>query len=53
MPYQSSFRERSEIVQLTKEMMKEEVVKPSCSPWSSGVVLVRKKNGEARFCVDY
>ena len=52
-PYQSSFRERSEIAQLTKEMMDEGVVKPSCSPWSSGVVLVRKKNGEARFCFDY
>ena len=28
-------------------------VRPSCSPWASPIVLVRKKDGTARPCVDY
>ena len=29
------------------------VIRPSKSPYSSNVVLVRKKNGRLRLCVDY
>ena len=36
-----------------KEMHEQGVVEPSNSPWMSPIVLVKKKDGTQRFCVDY
>ncbi|GBM06189.1 Transposon Ty3-I Gag-Pol polyprotein, partial [Araneus ventricosus] len=52
-PYRTSATERRAIENEVQRMLKEDVIQPSDSPWSSPVVLVRKKNGEWRFCVDY
>ena len=44
---------REEARRLLSEMLKKDVIKPSSSPWASPIVLVQKKDGSVRFCVDY
>ena len=41
------------IDQKVTDMLQHDIIEPAASPWASNVVLVRKKNGEYRFCVDY
>ena len=36
-----------------EELTKQGSIRPSTSPWASPIVLVRKKNGKVRPCVDY
>jgi hypothetical protein len=52
-PYRAGVKERETIDKLTDEMIADGVIRPSSSPWASPVVLVSKKDGSIRFCVDY
>ncbi len=44
---------RREVSKQLKDMQRVGVVQPSASPWSSPVVMVKKKDGSQQFCVDY
>eukprot|EP00731_Ephydatia_muelleri_P024415 Em0016g686a len=35
------------------KMLKNKVIRPSTSPWSSPIIMVRKKDGSWRFCIDF
>ena len=47
------FAARQGITRQLKVMQDQGIIHPSSSPWESPVVLVKKKDGTLRFCVDY
>ena len=52
-PYRVPETQRKVIETHNKDMANRGVIRPSKSPWSSPVVLVGKKDGSTRFCVDF
>ena len=44
---------RQEVTRQLRKMQEDGVIRLSNSPWASAMVLVRKKNGSLRICVDY
>ena len=47
------FALRNKVDEMVQEMLTQGVIQPSQSPWASPIVLVKKKDGGIRFCVDY
>src|SRR3978361_1159279 len=52
-PRRVPFAKQQEVEHLVEKMLEEGVIEESSSPWSAPVVLVTKKDGTSRFCVDY
>ena len=47
------YAHRAEMLKLVQNVLQSNIIQPSVSPWSSPVVLVKKKDGPLRFCIDY
>lgn len=52
-PRRLSYSDKQKLREILDRLLKENVIRPSNSPYASPIVLVHKKNGELRLCVDY
>jgi len=52
-PYRMSASELGELKKQLEELLEKQFIRPSVSPWGALVLLVKKKDGSMRLCVDY
>jgi len=52
-PYRMSTSELGELKKQLEELLKKQFIRPSVSPSGAPVLLVKKKDGNMRLCVDY
>ncbi|XP_043064141.1 uncharacterized protein LOC122320104 [Drosophila ficusphila] len=52
-PYRLSEDEKEHVRYKIDELLKFNIIRPSCSPFASPMMLVKKKNGSDRLCVDF
>jgi hypothetical protein len=53
MPYRIPHKHKDEVEKLIKSMLQDGIIRSSNSPYSSPTILVRKKDGSWRLCIDY
>jgi len=52
-PYRMAPAELTELKKQIKDLLGKKFIRPSASPWGALVLLVKKKDGSFRLCVDY
>lgn len=52
-PYRTPYSERPVVEEYINDMLKSGVISPSNSAWASPIILVDKKDGRKRVCVDF
>lgn len=52
-PYRMSASELAELKKQLEDLLEKKFVRPSVSPWGAPVLLVKKKEGSMRLCIDY
>lgn len=48
-----TYSQKAQIETMVEDMLKQGIIKPSTSPFSSPIILVKKKDRTWRFCTDY
>lgn len=52
-PYRLAITERQKVREMVSELLDNNIIRPSTSAYASPIVLVKKKTGELRLCIDY
>jgi len=52
-PYRMAPAELVELKKQIEDLLEKKFIRPSASPWGALVLLVKKKDGSSRLCVDY
>ncbi|KAL0828840.1 hypothetical protein ABMA28_003751 [Loxostege sticticalis] len=52
-PYRLAIKEKEKVREMVTELLDNDIIRPSTSPYASPIVLVRKKSGDIRMCIDY
>jgi hypothetical protein len=52
-PYRMSASELNELKKQIEDLLEKKFIRPSVSPWGAPVLLVKKKEGTMRLCIDY
>jgi hypothetical protein len=52
-PYRMSASELEQLKKQLEELLEKRFIRPSVSPWGAPVLLVKKKDGCMRLCIDY
>jgi len=51
-PRRMSISEKNELQKITDDLLERNIIRPSISPYCSRVILVTRRNGKKRMCVD-
>lgn len=52
-PYRMSYKEKEQLSVIIDDLLKNGIIRESSSSYASPILLVNKKNGQKRLCVDY
>ena len=52
-PYRMAPAELTELKKQIEDLLGKKFIRPSASPWGAPILLVKKKDGSSRLCVDY